>query len=98
MEHLVIYFYHNIGDIVPYCDFVRKIRPELEINGLGQYLGDDMAIDGGDAEAIFSCISAKELFEFLKEDIAKLQFMRGAKVTFVFGELDAEAKEESIYL
>ncbi|MBU2709157.1 hypothetical protein KCM76_24390 [Zooshikella marina] len=98
MEHLTIYFKHGIQDIVPYTDFIMKIKAELHSNGLGQYLGDDMAIDGVDAEVVFSCVSANELFEYIKVDLANLPFMQGAKITFTFGELESSTPVKEFYL
>ena len=95
MEHLVIYFRHEIRDIIPYSEFISKYRKAMTECGIGEYLGDDMAIDGGDAEGVFAASSSEKLFEFIKKDLCALPFMKGAKVTLVFGELDeSSAKEE----
>jgi len=91
MEHLSIYFTHGIRDIIPFCEFVRKARSEIEQRGLGQFLGDDMAIDGGDAEAIFSCRDPMSLFDYLADDLSKLSFMDGATVKFIFGDPESNA-------
>lgn len=97
-EHLVIDFRHDIRDIIPYCEFVTSVRSVIEERGLGEYLGDDMAIDGGDAEGVFSCSSARELFNFLKKPLSNLTFMAGAKVTLVFGELESGASTEEFFV
>ena len=98
MEHLVIYFRHDIRDVIPYSKFIEATRGVLAENGLGEYLGDDMAIDGGDAEGVFAAPSATRLLKFLTDDLAKLQFMKGAKVTLVYGELGTGAAEDCIYI
>jgi len=98
MEHLTIYFTHDIRDILPYSDFIAKVRPVIEANGVGEYLGDDMAIDGGDAEGVFACQSARALFEFIRPQLSQLAFMKGAKVTLVFGALDSDADREEFYI
>ena len=98
MEHLTIYFTHGIKDIIPYSDFITSVRSIIEEKNLGEYLEDDMAIDGGDAEVVFSCPNAENLFQFIKEDLTKLSCMKGAKVTFVFGELDSNASVQQFYL
>ena len=95
MEHLSIYFKHEIEDISTYTEFVLKVKSKLERNLLGTYLGDDMAIDGGDAEALFASTSAKELFDFIRSDLNSLHFMQGAKITFTLGDLGANAPEET---
>lgn len=94
MEHVTINFKHGIEDLIPYTDFVMKIKSELEKNALGEYLGDDMAIDGGDAEANFSCANAKELFEFIKNDLSSLSFMKGAEIIFTYRNLESNSPEE----
>lgn len=98
MEHLTIYFTHDIRDILPYSDFIAKVRPAIEASGVGEYLGDDMAIDGGDAQGVFACRSARALFEFIRPQLSQLAFMKGAKVTFVFGALDSDADREEFYI
>ena len=57
-------------------------------SGIGEYLGDDIAIDGGDAEGVFAGPSSKAIFAFIRQDMCAWPFMNGAKVTFVFGELE----------
>jgi len=79
MEHLSIYLKRDIRDIFPYSDFIAKVRPALEADGVGGYLGDDMAIDGGDAEGVFACRSARALFEFIRPQLSQLAFMSGRR-------------------
>ena len=66
--------------------------------GIGEYLGDDRAIDGGDAEGVFAGSSSKELFAFIRQDLCTLPFMKGAKVTFVFGELEQGNPSEEFFI
>lgn len=98
MEHLIVYFKHSLRDVIPYSEFIVNIRSTLKERGLGEYLGDDMAIDGGDAEGIFSCVSARDLFKVLQGPLSRLRFMKGAKVTLVFGELESGAPSDEFFL
>jgi hypothetical protein len=70
----------------------------LEKANLGEYLGDDMSIDGGDAEGTFAGPDARALYKFLHPEFAKLTFLRGGKVTLVFGPIssDSESEEHAI--
>jgi hypothetical protein len=92
VEHLVLDFKHDIRDVIPYSNFIQEIRPVLSETRTGEYLGDDMAIDGGDAEAVFSSADARALFTLLEPRLKMLPFMRAARVTLVFGELDSGAE------
>lgn len=92
MQHLIINFTHQIQDVIPFCQFIEGIRPVLSEAKIGHYVGDDMAIDGGDAEAIFSGADARSLLSFLEPHLRKLPFLRNAQVTLVFGALDSGAE------
>lgn len=98
MEHLRIYFGHDLQAIQPYCEFVERARRRLAENGLGEYLGDDMAIDGGDAEAVFACPGARALFAFLHKDLKALDFMAGATIELIHGALASDAGVEEFRL
>ena len=89
MDHITIDFKHGIQDIVPYYDFLKSVREEIVEQCIGEYLEDDIAIDGGDAEVFFSCNDAYALFAYLKPKLLALPFMKGALVRFTFGELDS---------
>lgn len=98
MEYIKLYFKHGMRDIIPYSDFIKQARSQILPQVQAKYLGDDMAIDGGDAEGVFSCSDAKKLFELLEPEMRKLQFLQGAKVTIVLGEVDEGSPEEVIIL
>jgi hypothetical protein len=98
MEHLVVDFKHDIEDIIPFSEFVKNIKLVLAQAKVGEYLNDDMAIDGGDAEAFFSCPDARILFKFLEPHLRRLSFMHQAKVTLVFGPLDSGSETIQIVL
>ncbi len=63
MQHVVLYFKHDIQDIIPYSNAVTQIRQLLADTGAGEYVEDDMAIDGGDAEAVLRGPNADTLYE-----------------------------------
>lgn len=98
MEHLILHFGHGIQDIIPYSEFIQTIRPLLAQGQLGEYLGDDMAIDGGDAEAIFAGKDARALYVFLTPYLRKLRFLQGAQVRLIFGPLDGDSEVEEFVL
>lgn len=98
MQHLIFEFNHQIEDVIPFCEFIQSLTPKLQFHDIGCYLGDDMAIDGGDAEATFECRDAKMLFEFVAPLFKQLPFMRNAKATLVFGPLESGSEECTIYL
>ena len=98
MQHVILYFKHGIRDIVPYSDAVAHIRQLLADAGTGEYVEDDMAIDGGDAEAILRGPNANTLYETICPVLKKLPFLHGARVTLVYGSLGAGEREKSFEL
>jgi len=54
-----------------------------------------MAIDGGDAEAIFCGSDADILYQTISPLLEELPFMRGALVTCVYGPLNAGSPEKT---
>lgn len=98
MQHLILYFEHDIRDIIPYSHFIQEIRGVLADATLGEYLGDDMAIDGGDAEAIFASPDVRALLAFLAPRLRTLHFLHQAKVKLVFGPLESNSEFEEFVL
>jgi hypothetical protein len=100
MQHLILYFRHEITDLIPWCEFIETLRPELAQSGTGEFGSDDMAIDGGDCEAIFRGPDAEALFEVLRPQFQNLPLLRKptTKVELVFGELGSSAKTKTVIL
>lgn len=98
MQHVIVYFRHDIRDIIPFCNAVKRLRQLLAETGIGEYVEDDMAIDGGDAEAVFCGHDADLLYETISSVLQQLPFMKGAKVTLVHGPLKTGASERVLEL
>ena len=93
MQHVLIHFEHGIKDVLPFSEAVQRIRVMLASTGAGEYVEDDMAIDGGDAEAFLCGPNAELLFETISPVLSELAFMRDAKITLVYGPLNSSAPE-----
>jgi len=100
MQHLILYFDHGIEDILPWSAFIEKLRPLLAEIGEGEFLGDDMAIDGGDCEAVFRGPDVKRLFAVLQPRLRTLPFLRKptTKVELIFGEIESSTARQTVGL
>lgn len=98
MQNVVVYFKHDIRDIISYSDAVRRIRELLAENGAGEYMEDDMAIDGGDAEAILRGPNADAIWDTIQPVLTELPFMRGAQVTLIYGPIGDGSPEKKLEL
>ena len=98
MQHLILYFRHDISDLNPWCEFIETARPKFARSGTGEFESDDMAIDGGDCEAIFRGPDVDALFELLRPQFHRLPFLRKptTKVELVFGELGSSAETKFV--
>jgi hypothetical protein len=97
VQHLILYFEHGIEDIIPWSAFIEKLRPQLARIGAGEFESDDMAIDGGDCEAIFRGKDINELFAVLQPHFRSLPFLRKptTRVELVFGEIDDSSERRT---
>lgn len=100
MQYVIIDFKHRVQDLIPWCDFIQGLRAELAANGIGEFVGDDMAIDGGDCEAVFRGPDADALWEFLRPQLLPLSFVNSdtTRVEIVFGDLESSARTRTISL
>lgn len=98
MQHLILYFKHSIEDIIPWCAFIEKLRPQLAVSGAGEYESDDMAIDGSDCEAIFRGTEAKKLFAVLLPHFKSLPLLRKptTRIELVFGEIEGFSERQTV--
>ncbi|MBT2326937.1 hypothetical protein J7E62_32070 [Variovorax paradoxus] len=100
MQHLVVFFDHRLHDLVPWCEFIRELGPLLAESETGEFIGDDMAIDGGDCEAVFKGPDAKALLDFLLPRLQSLPFPNNpsTRIELVYGELESVAPRKSFAL
>lgn len=100
MQHLILYFRHDIRDVTSWCEVIETLRPKLAQSGRGEFARDDMAIDGSDCAAIFRGPDVEALFELLRPDFLSLPFLRKptTKVELIFGELDSSVEVRFVAL
>lgn len=96
MQHLILHFTHAIEDIIPWCNFIEELKPQLARSGVGQFDNDDMAIDGGDCEAVFRGLDARELLAVLHPHFRSLAFLQKptTRVELIFGELGSSSEQQ----
>ena len=100
MQHLIIFFEHKLQDLILWSEFIQRVRPLLADHHKGEFAGDDMAIDGGDCEAVFRGPDADALFDFLRPQLLSLPFLNTAstRVELVYGELESSAATKTLEL
>ena len=100
MQYLILRFQHGIEDIIPWCEFIEKMRLHLARMGAGEFEGDDMALDGGDCEALFRGPDVEKLFAVLLPHFRTLPLLVKAttRAELIFGEIDSSAQRQVVSL
>lgn len=93
MQHLIFEFNHQIEDVIPFCEFIQTLKPKTQVHDIGSYLGDDMSIDGGDAEATFECRDAKMLLSLSYLCLSSFLFMPMPRQLWFLIRLKADQKK-----
>lgn len=88
---------HKLNDYIGLTGNSR-IRAVLPVGGAGEYVEDDMAIDGGDAAAIIRGSNADTIFDTIQPVLAELPFMREAQVTLIYGPIGDGSPKKKLKL
>lgn len=99
-EHAVIvHFDYGRTDWDPFFEFERAIQAAIEDAGVGEYDGNELAVDGSDGTMYMYGADADKLFEVVRPHLASTKLLRNVEVTLRYGEaLDFSAREVKIRL
>ena len=93
-EHAVIvYFEYGLPDLSELRALESKLESEIERLGLGEYDGDEIAIDLSDGMFFMYGPNADDLFNGIKPILQKTAFTRNAKVKLRYGPPEDGVKE-----
>ena len=91
-EHAVIvHFYYNSTDLSQLFALENQLTSSIEEAGVGEYDGNEVAVDGSDGYLYMYGPNADALFEAIRPILEATEFMRGAKAKLRFGSPDEQA-------
>jgi|JI7StandDraft_1071085.scaffolds.fasta_scaffold56435_2 hypothetical protein len=86
VEHAVIVnFTYGSTNLQPMFDLEEKLDNAITKAKVGEYDGNEIAVDGSDGILYMYGPDADRLFEIIKPILESASFMRGAKVTLRYG-------------
>ncbi|WOK07762.1 hypothetical protein [Imperialibacter roseus] len=93
-EHgVVIHFNYNKEDLAPLQDLERRLDDVLKGKAVGDYDGNEIAVDYSDGYLFLYGRNAEELFAEIKGTLESTDFMSGANVKLRFGPPEDGVKE-----
>lgn len=85
-EHAVIVsFSYAADDMEPLFDVEQQLEAAIADAGVGEFDGNDMAVDLSDGSLYMYGPDAQALFEVVRPVLARAAFLRNVRVTLRFG-------------
>ena len=85
-EHAVIvHFTYGSTDLSRLFELENKLEAAIEEAKIGEYDGNDVAVDGSDGYLYMYGTNADALFEVIRPILEATEFMKGAKAKLRYG-------------
>ena len=85
-EHAVIvHFTYGSTDLSRLFELENKLEAAIEEAKIGEYDGNDVAVDGSDGYLYMYGTNADALFEVVRPILEATEFMKGAKAKLRYG-------------
>lgn len=98
-EHAVIvHFRYGSKDLQPLFKLEEQLRTVIAKAGVGEYDGNEVAVDGSNGYLYMYGPDADRLFETVKPILESASFMRGAKVKKRYGPPKDGVRQSNITL
>jgi hypothetical protein len=96
-QAVIVHFEYGSTDLTQLHALEEKISAALAADGIGDFDGDEVATSGKDGYLYMYGPSADAVLELVRPLLEESPFMRGARITRVYGELGSDAgRAESI--
>lgn len=93
-EHAVIvHFKYGSTNLKDLHKLEDKLEKEIAKSAVGEYDGNEIAVDGSDGRLYMYGPDADKLFSAIEKTLKKTKFMEGAEVTKRYGSIEENAKE-----
>jgi hypothetical protein len=93
-EHsIIVHFNYLTDNLEELHNLKAKLEKVIHEKKVGEYDGHEIATDYSDGFLYMYGPNAEELFKTIKPVLEDTNFIKGAKVKLLFGELDSGAKE-----
>ncbi len=98
-EHAVIVnFKYGSDDLTRLFTLEDRLEAAIAAAGVGEFDGNDVAVDGSDANLYMYGPNADKLFDVIRPILEGIDYMKGAKVTLRYGPPDEDVPEKVIQI
>ncbi len=91
-QAVMVHFSYGSTDLQPLRALEAQLEQALSSSGAGDFDGDEMAVSGKDGYLYMYGPSADRVVDVVLPILQGVQFMHGALVTKVYGELGSDAR------
>jgi hypothetical protein len=96
-EHAVIvHFTYGSTNLERLFELERRLKDAISATGVGEYDGNEVAVDGSDGYLYMYGPDADKLFKVIRPILEKTSFMRGAEVRKRYGPPQDGVREDVI--
>ncbi len=98
-QAVIVQFDYGSKDWSPFFAFEKELNAAITNAGVGEYDGNELAVDGSDGSLYFYGPDADKLFSVVKVQLSKAKFMKNIRVTIRYGSVnDKNVRETHVEL
>ena len=97
-QAVIVNFSYGDTDMTRLYALEDRLREAIEKEGVGEFDGDEVAVDGSDGTLYMYGPNADRLFAVVKPILELSDFMRGAAITLRYGPPEGGVKEKDVRL
>jgi hypothetical protein len=94
-QAVIVQFEYGSKDWSPFFDFEKELNTAIANAGVGEYDGNELAVDGSDGSLYFYGPDADKLFAVVKAQLSKAKFMKKIRVTVRYGSVNDKNVRET---
>jgi hypothetical protein len=97
-QAVIVEFQYGSTDLEPLFELEDKLAAAIEGKGVGEYDGNEIAVDGSDGSLYMYGPDAAHLAEIVRPVLEGCPFMKGARIRIRRGAAGTDAPEDVIQL
>jgi len=98
-QAVIVRFDHVSPDWAPFFEWEEKLESAIATAGVGEYDGNELAVDGSDGTLFMYGPDADKLFAVVKPHLESTTLLKKIEVTLRYGEADdVEVRETTVRL
>lgn len=94
-QSVIVHFEYGNSDWAPFFEFEKTLEASIAAASVGEYDGNELAVDGSDGTLFMYGPNADKLFELIKPQLATSKLLKNVEVTLRYGAADDPSARES---